>query len=105
VGTLASGQAKAPLNGLTARLQIECFTHRDLTGIQFGIILSKKPPNGFMAWRCQYDDAAPVKTKPYSRSLPPEAITLGDASSPEVKGLANAKRLNLTLLPADGSEL
>jgi hypothetical protein len=105
VGTLASVLAKAPLNGVTARLQIECFTHPELTGIQFGIILSKKPPNGFMAWRYQYDDATPVKTKPYSRSLPPEAITLGDGSSTEVKGLTNAKRLRLTLLPADGSEL
>lgn len=105
VGTLASVQARAPLNGVTARLQIECFTHPDLTGIQFGIILSKKPANGFIAWRYQYDDAAPVQTKPYSRSLPPEAISLGDASSAEVKGLANAKRLKLTLLPADNSEL
>jgi hypothetical protein len=58
-----------------------------------------------MAWRCQYDDRSPVKTKPYSRSLPPESITLGDASSPEVAGLRTAKRLRLTLLPADVSEL
>jgi hypothetical protein len=105
VGMLATLPAKAAFNGVTARLRLECFTHPQLTGIQFGIILSKKPPNGFMAWRYQYDEGTPVRTKPYGRTLPPEAITLGDASSAEFKSLANAKRLKLTLLPADGSEL
>jgi hypothetical protein len=105
VGTLATVPAKAPFKGMTARLQLECFTHPELSGLQFGIILSKAPPNGLMAWRYQYDDSARVETKPYSRTLPPQSITVGDASSPEVKGLTGAKRLRLTLLPADGSEL
>jgi hypothetical protein len=105
VSTLATVPAKAPYKGVTARLQLECFTHPELSGIQFGIILSKAPPNGFMARRYQYDDNPPVMTRPYSRSLPPESITLGDASSTEVTGLKTANRLRLTLLPADGSEL
>ena len=103
-GKIATLSATAPLKGVTARLQLECFISDSLTGLQFGVVLSTKPPNGFMAWRCQYDDRPPVKTKPYSRSLPPESITLGDASSPEVAGLRTAKRLRLTLLPADVSE-
>src|ERR1700737_506892 len=104
-GKIGTVPAKAPYKEVTARLQLECFISPELSGLQFGIVLSKAPPNGFMAWRYQYDDSPPIKTKPYSRSLPPESITLGDASSPVVKGLTGAKRLRLTLLPADGSEL
>ena len=59
-----------------------------------------------MAWRYQFDDSPPIRTKAYSRSLPPESITLGDASSPAVKGLTGARRAcDSPLLPADGSEL
>lgn len=105
VSTIATLPAKAPFHGVSARLQIECFTHPQLTGLSFGIVLSKAPPNGFMAWRYQYDDAPPLKRGPYSRTLPATSISLGDASSGELKGLRNAKRLRLTLLPADGSEL
>jgi hypothetical protein len=104
-GKIATLSAIAPYKNVSARLQIECFISPELSGLQFGIILSTRPPNGFMAWRYQYDDAAPVKTRPYSRALPPESISLGDASSAELKGLTGAKRLRLTLLPADGSEL
>lgn len=39
----------------------------------------------------------------YSRSLPAENVQLGDRSSQELKGLMTAKRLRLTLLPADAS--
>jgi hypothetical protein len=105
VGMIATLPAKASHNGVAAQLRLECFTHPELTGIQFGIVLSKKPPNGFMAWKYQYDEKPPVQTKPYSRSLPPEVITLGDATSAETKGLVGAKTLKLTLLPADGSQL
>jgi hypothetical protein len=104
-GKIATVPAKAPYKEMSARLQLECFVSPELSGLQFGIVLSKAPPKGFMAWRYQYDDHPPIKTKPYSRSLPPESITLGDSSSPEVKGLTGAKRLLITLLPADGSEL
>jgi hypothetical protein len=102
---IATLPAKALYNGVTAQLRLECFTHPELTGIQFGIVLSKRPPNGFMAWKYQYDDKPAVQTKPYSRSLPPEVITLGDATSLETKGLAGATNLKLTLLPADGTQL
>jgi hypothetical protein len=105
VGMIATLPAKAPHNGVTAQLRLECFTHPELTGIQFGIVLSKKPPNGFMAWKYQYDDKPAVQTKPYSRSLPPEVITLGDATSAEIQGLVGAKVLKLTLLPAEGTQL
>jgi hypothetical protein len=105
VGKIATVPAKAPYKDTTARLQLECFISPQLTGLQFGIVLSKRPPNGFMAWRYQYDGAPAVKKGPYSRALPPESISLGDAKSAEVKGLIGAKRLRLTLLPADGSEL
>jgi hypothetical protein len=104
-GVVAMLPSKASLKGVTASLRLECFTHPKLTGIQYGVVLSKKPPNGFMAWRYQYDGKPAVQTKPYSRSLPPEVITLGDASSDEVKQLSGAKLLKLTLLPADGSQL
>jgi hypothetical protein len=104
-GTIATIPAKAPYKGVSARLQLECFTSAQLSGLQFGIVLSKKPPNGFMAWRYQFDDKPAITTKPYSRALPPESITLDDASSDEVKGLSTARRFRLTLLPADGSEL
>jgi hypothetical protein len=105
VGMIATLPAKGSHNGVLAQLRLECFTHPELTGIQFGIALSKKPPNGFMAWKYQYDEKPPVQTKPYSRSLPPEVITLGDATSAETEGLVGAKILKLTLLPADGSQL
>src|ERR1700681_648318 len=62
---------------VSARLQLECFISNSSPALQFGIVLPTIPPNGFMAWRYQYDDRPPVKTKPYSRSLPPESITLG----------------------------
>jgi hypothetical protein len=39
----------------------------------------------------------------YSRSLPAENVQLGDRSSQELKGLMTAKRLRLTLFPADAS--
>ena len=97
--------AKAPYNGVTAQLRLECFKLPELTSIQFDIVLSRKPPNGFMAWKYQFDDKPAVRTKPYSRSLPPEVISLGDATSVETKGLIGAKTLKLTLLPADGSQL
>jgi hypothetical protein len=104
-GTTATVPAKAPFNGVTARLQLECYVAQTISGLAFGIVLSKAPPVGAMAWRYQYDDRAAIKTKPYSRSLPPEKFILGDASSDETKGLTSAKVLRLTLLPADGSEL
>ena len=104
-GTIATVPANAPNKEVTAQLRLECYTHPELTGIQFGIVLSKKPPNGFMAWKYQFDEKPAVQTKPYSRSLPPEVITLGDATSPELQGLTGAKKLKLTLLPADGSQL
>ena len=105
VGMIATVPAKAPNKRVTAQLRLECYTHPELTGIQFGIVLSKKPPNGFMAWKYQFDDKPAIQTKPYSRSLPPEVIALGDAASPELQGLSGAKTLKLTLLPADGSQL
>lgn len=86
-------------------MQLDCYVSESIGGLGLALILSKEPPRGFMAWRYQFDDGPPVQTKPYSRSLPAENIQLGDRSSPEVKGLMNAKRLRLTLLPADGSEL
>lgn len=104
-GKIATVSAKAPYKGTGAHLQLECFVSPQLSELSFHVVLSKAPPNGFMAWRYQYDEAAPVQTKPYSRALPPESISLGDAASAEVKGLIGAKRLRLTLLPADGSEL
>jgi hypothetical protein len=104
-GTTATVPAKAPFNGVSARLQLECFVSQRLSGLAFGIVLSKAPPVGAMAWRYQYDDRTAIRTKPYSRSLPLEKFVLGDASSDETKGLASAKALRLTLLPADGSEL
>jgi hypothetical protein len=105
IGALATTPAKSPLRGVTARLQIECFTHPQLTGLTFGIVLSKAPPNGGMAWRYKYDEALEVQRGPFSRLLPPNAISLGDGSSGELKGLRTARRLRLTLVPASGPEL
>jgi len=85
-GTLATAPAKSAYKGVIARLQLECFTHPQLTGIQFGIVLSKAPPNGFMAWRYQYDSKPPVQTKPYSRSLPPESISLAMLQALKLRG-------------------
>jgi hypothetical protein len=104
-GKIATVMAKAPYKNIKARLQLECFVSPSLNGLSFFIVLSKNPPNGFMAHRYQFDDGKAVTTKPFSRTLPANAITLGDDSSDEVKGLASAKVLKLTLLPADGSEL
>lgn len=104
-GAIVTSPAKAPYRGVTARLQIECFTHPELTGLSFGIVLSKEPPNGFMAWQYQYDENAAVKRGPYSRALPATSISLGDGESGELKGLRKAQRLRLTLLPADGSQM
>lgn len=105
VGMIATVSAKAALNGVTAQLRLECFTHPQLMGIQFGIVLSTKPVNGAMAWRYQYDTKPAVQTRPFSRSLPPEVITIGDATNAEFKELAGSKTLKLTLLPYDGSQL
>jgi hypothetical protein len=105
VGTIATVPAKSASKGYNARLQLDCFVSPDLSGLSFNLILSKEPPKGFIARRYQYDDGAPVQTKPFSRALPPENINLGDRSAPEVKALMTAKRLRLTLLPADGSEI
>jgi hypothetical protein len=104
-GQIATLPAKAPFNGMTAKLHVECFTHPELTGLSFGILLSKNPPNGFMGWTYQYDDAPPVKQGPFSRALPPNYISLGDATSGELKGLRTAKRLHLVLQPANGGAL
>lgn len=105
VGMVATLPASGAFRGVTAMLQIECFVSPDLTDLTFGVILSKAPPNGFMAWRYQYDDGPIAKKGPYSRTPPVTNISLGDSSSEELRGLRTAKRLRLTLLPADGSAL
>src|SRR4051794_27954891 len=56
VTPIATVPAKAPFRGVTARLQLECFTHPQLSGLMFGIVLSKEPANGYISWRYQYDD-------------------------------------------------
>jgi hypothetical protein len=104
-GKIATLPAKGPFNGMTAKLYVECFTHPELTGLSFGILLSKSPPNGYMGWTYQYDDAVPVQRGPFSRALPVNFISLGDATSGELKGLLTAKRLHLILQPASGGAL
>jgi hypothetical protein len=104
-GKIDTVAARAAHNKVFARLQLKCFVSPQLSGITFEVILSKAPPNGFMAHRYQYDDNPSVTTKAFSRTLPAEAISLGDITSTEVQGLARAKVMMLTLLPADGSEL
>jgi hypothetical protein len=104
-GTIATLAAKKPYHGVTGMLHVECFTHPELTSLNFGIVLSKNPPNGFMAWSYQVDDMATVTTKPYSRALPANFISLGDGDDPLLKAILAGKRLRLTLLPADGSRL
>lgn len=103
---IATVPAKSRPGGISARLQIECFTHPQLQGLNFGVVLSKQPANGFIAWRYQYDDRPIISRGPYSRAAPnPNSISLGDSKSDELKGLPDAHRLRLTLLPADGSTL
>lgn len=104
ISTIATVDAKAAASGITARLQIECFTHPQLSGLSFGVVLSKGTAPGPIGWRYQYDDATAVKRGPFSR-ISLTSISLGDASSAELKNLPGAKRLRLTLLPAQGSEL
>jgi len=103
-GTLATVPAKAPSQGVTARLQLECFTHPELSGLYFGVILSKETTPGFMGWRFQYDDGPVVERKPSPR-LSLTNTALGDRSSDELKGLLKAKRLRLTLLPPRSPDL
>ena len=103
-GKIATLPAKAPHNGVSAYLEIECFSHPQLTELSFGIVLSKDPPNGFMAHTIQFDEAPPVVHRPYSRSLPANRISLTTDRGSEIEKLAKAKNLKLTLLPADGSK-
>jgi hypothetical protein len=104
VSTIATVPAKAPFQGVTARLQVECFTHPQLSGLSFGVVLSKGTVPGALGWRYQYDDSPPVQRGPFSRTSL-TSISLGDAASAELKGLPAARRLRLTLLPAGGGEL
>jgi hypothetical protein len=104
-GQIATLPAQVPFNGITAKLHVECFTHPDLTGLSFGVLLSRDPPNGAMGWTFQYDNAAPITRGPSTRVLPPNYIGLGDASSAELSGLMTAKHLHLVLKPASGPAL
>jgi hypothetical protein len=98
VGELAKLPAKAPTNGVSAYLQIECFVHPEVGGRNFGIVLSKPTTPGAISWRYQFDDGPVIQRGPYTR-LSLTVIGLGDFSQDEYKGLAHAKRFRVTLLP------
>jgi hypothetical protein len=101
MATVANIEAKGPSNGVTARLQLECFTHPDLSTLSFGLIISRPTASGFLKYRVQFDDGLAVERGPYSR------INLTDTSlgDEEKKALPTAKRLRLTLLPTKPPEL
>jgi hypothetical protein len=101
MGAVATIDAKTASNGITARLQLECFTHPDLATLSFGIVISKPTAPGFLKYRIQFDDGPTVERGPYTR-LSLTNTSLGDE---EKKALPTAKRLRLTLLPTKPPEL
>jgi hypothetical protein len=101
IATIANVEAKGPSNGVTARLQLECFTHPELSTLSFGIIISKPTAPGALKYRIQFDDGPAIERGPYTR-LKLTSDTLVDEDK---KALPTAKRLRLTLLPTKPPEL
>jgi hypothetical protein len=98
VGKIATLQARASAQGITASLQLECVRYLELSSLYFGVITSKEMLPGFMGWRFRYDQEPEVERSPSIRTSLTKT-SLGDRSREELKGLMKAKRLRLTLLP------
>jgi hypothetical protein len=101
IATIATIDAKEPSHGVTARLQLECFTHPDLSTLSFGIILSQPTAPGPLKYRIQLDDGPAIERGPFTR------ITLASDSliDQDRNALPTAKRLRLILLPTKPPEL
>jgi hypothetical protein len=103
-GKIATLPARAPAQGITANLQLECVRYLDLSSLYFGVITSKEMLPGFMGWRFRYDQEPEVERSPSIRTSLTKT-SLGDPSKEELKGLMKAKRLRLTLLPPNSALL
>jgi hypothetical protein len=103
VGMIAKLPAKASPKGVSAHLQIECFEHPQLTVRTVSLVTSKATAPGPLGWRYQIDDKAAIQRGPYSRTSF-TVTNMGDSSSDEFKGLANAQRFQVTLLPSQGAQ-
>jgi hypothetical protein len=93
--------AKAPFNGVTAYLQVECFEHPPVTARTVSIVTSQGTAPGLLMWRCQFDDRPPKQRGPFSR-LSLTVTSLGDSSTDEFKSLLTARQLRVTLMPTQG---
>lgn len=102
-GVVAKLPVKSAPQGVSAYLQIECFMHPQLTSRTLNLVLSKPTAPGPLGWRYQIDDKAAIQRGPYSRTSL-TVTNMGDSSSDEFKGLANAQRFRVTLLPSQGAQ-
>ncbi len=100
--TVATVAAEAPSNeGVTARLQLECFKVDDLSGMELLVVLSRETAPGRISWHYQFDDGPTVTWKDMDR-LSLTSLTLDDTYSAVMLSLLpSAKRLRLTLQPPE----